>query len=84
MVVNASNSPGLFYEQTVTGLCENTLYEFSADIINLIRIGIANHIEPNVSFLLNGVELFSTGNIPSTDSWNTYGFTFSTQVGQQS
>jgi len=84
MVVNASNSPGLFYEQTVTGLCENTLYEFSADIINLIRIGIANHIEPNVSFLLNGVELFSTGNIPATDSWNTYGFTFSTQAGQES
>ncbi len=84
MVVNASNSPGLFYEQTVTGLCENTLYEFSADIINLIRIGVANHIKPNVSFLLNGVELFSTGDIPETDSWNTYGFTFTTQVGQQS
>ena len=30
MVVNASDDPGLFYENEITGLCENTLYEFSA------------------------------------------------------
>jgi gliding motility-associated-like protein len=84
MVVNASNSPGLFYEQTVTGLCENTLYEFSADIINLIKTGTPDHIDPDVSFLLDGVELFTTGNIPKTQNWVTYGFTFTTAVGQQS
>ena len=84
MVVNASNDPGLFYEQTVSGLCENTLYEFSADIINLIKVGTANHIDSDVSFLLNGVEFFSTGNIPKTNNWRTYGFTFTTEIGQQS
>ncbi len=84
MVVNASNNPGLFYQQTVTGLCENTLYEFSADIINLIKVGTLNHSDPNVSFLLNGVELFSTGNIPKTNAWINYGFTFTTTAGQQS
>ncbi len=84
MVVNASFSPGLFYGQTVSGLCENTLYEFTADIINLIRSGTPDHINPNVSFLLNGVEQFSTGNIPKTNQWATYGFTFMTQPGQQS
>lgn len=84
MVVNASNNPGLFYEQTVTGLCENTLYEFSADIINLIRVGVPDHLDPNVSFLLNGVVLFSTGNILKTNAWTTYGFTFTTTAGQQS
>ena len=84
MVVNASNLPGLFYEQTVSGLCENTLYEFSADIINLIKIGTPDHIDPNVSFLLDGVELFSTGDIPKTNDWTTYGFTFMTTLGQQS
>lgn len=84
MVVNASNAPGLFYEQTISGLCENTLYEFSADIINLIKIGTPDHIDPDVSFLLNGVELFSTGNIPKTNDWTTYGFTFTTALGQQS
>ncbi len=84
MVVNASNNPGLFYQQTVSGLCENTLYEFSADIINLIKVGIPDHLDPNVSFLLNGVELFSTGNIPKTNNWINYGFTFTTMVGQES
>ncbi len=84
MVVNASNDPGLFYEQTVSGLCENTLYEFSADIINLIKTGIPDHIDPNVSFLLDGVELFTTDNIPKTENWITYGFTFTTEIGQES
>ncbi|MFT4665807.1 MAG: gliding motility-associated-like protein [Ulvibacter sp.] len=84
MVVNASNAPGLFYEQTVSGLCENTLYEFSADIINLIKVGTSDHIDSDVSFVLDGVELFSTGDIPKTNSWTTYGFTFTTALGQQS
>ncbi len=81
MVVNASNAPGIFYEQTISGLCENTLYEFSADIINLIKVGIPDHIDPNVSFLLDGVELFSTGDITETGNWTTYGFTFTTGTG---
>jgi len=34
-IVNASFDPGEFYAETLTGLCENTKYEFSADIINL-------------------------------------------------
>ncbi|MFT6357219.1 MAG: gliding motility-associated-like protein [Saprospiraceae bacterium] len=84
MVVNASNAPGLFYERAVSGLCENTLYEFSADIINLIKVGTINHIDPNVSFLLDNVVMFSTGDIPKTNSWDNYGFTFTTAVGQQS
>jgi len=84
MVVNASHEPGLFYQQTINGLCENTLFEFSADIINLIKVGTPDHLTPNVSFLLDGVELFSTGNIPQTDMWTTYGATFTTQPGQQS
>jgi len=84
MVVNASNEPGIFYEQMVTGLCENTLYEFSADIINLIKVGTPDHIDPNVSFLLDGVEFFSTGNIPESNEWMTYGFTFTTGIGADS
>ncbi|MEM7574692.1 MAG: gliding motility-associated C-terminal domain-containing protein [Bacteroidota bacterium] len=84
MVVNASFSPGLFYEEEVDGLCENTLYVFSADIINLIRTGTANHSDPNISFLINDVEQFTTGNIPKTNNWATYGFTFTTEPGQTS
>ncbi|MCO6489911.1 MAG: gliding motility-associated C-terminal domain-containing protein [Phaeodactylibacter sp.] len=84
MVVNASYSAGIFYEQTVDGLCENTLYEFSADIINLIRSGVAGHIRPNVSFLINDEVRYSSGDIPQNNMWNTYGFTFTTEPGETS
>ena len=83
MVVNASYNPSLFYEQEIVGLCENTLYEFSADIINLIKIG-TNIIEPNVSFLIDNIVEYETGDIPETEQWETYGFTFTTQPGQTS
>lgn len=83
MVVNASYAPGLFYQQEVTGLCENTLYAFSADVFNLIRIG-GNLIKPNISFLIDGNVIYNTGNVPENEQWNTYGFTFSTQAGQTS
>lgn len=84
MVVNASFEPGLFYQQEVDGLCENTLYDFSADIINLIRPGVAAHIRPNVSFLIDNVSQYTTGDIAESGAWNTYGFTFTTLPGQTS
>lgn len=83
MVVNADFSPGLFYEQQIDDLCENTLYVFSADIFNVIPPG-KNYILPRVAFLLDGVEQFNTGDIPETGTWNTYGFTFVTDPGQTS
>jgi len=78
MVVNASFEPGIFYENTIDGLCENTLYEFSADVINVVEPVIGNHIFPNVSFLLNDEEKFSTGTIAQDATWRTYGFSFVT------
>ncbi len=81
MVINADFTPGIIYEQTIEGLCENTLYAFSADIINLVKIGTLNHTEPNVSFLLNEEEQYTTGDIGQTERWNTYGFTFTTDPG---
>ena len=84
MVVNASFSKGIFYEQIVTGLCENTLYEFSADIINLIRQNVSGHIKPDVHFLINDETKYITGEIPQSEKWNTYGFTFITGAGETS
>ena len=84
MVINASFEPGLFYSQQVDGLCENTLYEFSADIINLIRIPVSNHIEPNIDFLLDNVVRSSSGDVPQDAEWHRYGFTFTTAPGQTS
>jgi gliding motility-associated-like protein len=78
MVVNADFSPGIFYEQTVDGLCANTLYYFSADILNVVAQSTPGHINPNVSFLLNGTFQYSTGDVPQDQQWRTYGFTFTT------
>lgn len=81
MVVNASVSPGIFYEKTVP-ICESTNYEFSADIINMnLPIATFPTIKPNVSFLINGQEVFETGDIPEDGNWKTYGFTFTTRPG---
>ncbi|HZV71958.1 MAG TPA: gliding motility-associated C-terminal domain-containing protein [Saprospiraceae bacterium] len=84
MVVNASFSPGIFYDKIIDNLCDNTLYEFSADIINLIETGTPGHIFPNVSFLINNTEVYSTGQIPQDEKWHTYGFTFTSGPGQNS
>lgn len=83
MVVNASFAPGLFYEEEVEGLCENTTYTFTADVFNLIRSG-TNLIKPNLSFLIDGQVLFNTGDVPENEQWNTYGFNFTTLPGQTS
>ena len=83
MVVNASYTPGKFYEQQVDGLCENTLYVFSADVINLMKPG-SDAIKPTVSFLLDDQVKYTTGAIAEDGKWNTYGFTFTTGPGQSS
>jgi len=84
MVVNASFEPGLFYEEQVEGLCDNTTYEFSADIINMIRRGVQNHSDPNVDFLIDEEVVLRTGNIAKNEQWNTFSFSFDTAPGQTS
>lgn len=82
MVVNASFAPGIFYEQEIDNLCENTRYEFSSDVINIVRNGVTGHILPNVSFLIDDVLSYASGQIPQDEKWHTYGFTFTTGPGQ--
>ncbi len=84
MVVNASFEPGLFYEEEIDGLCDNTSYEFSADIINVVKREITGHSDPNVDFLINDEVVLGTGNIRQNESWNTYSFSFNTAPGQTS
>ncbi len=84
MVVNADYAPGLFYEKIVEGLCDNTSFLFSADIINVVRGSVQNHIFPNVDFLINDRVVLSTGAIRQTERWNTYSFQFATEPGQSS
>jgi len=81
MIVNASNSPGIFYQTIVQDLCPNTTYEFSAWIINILR---NPGIKPNVKFTIenDGVELlqipFETGDIAENSGWIRYATTFVT------
>jgi gliding motility-associated-like protein len=76
MVVNASLQPGLFFRDSVV-VCGNTTYQFSADVINLM---LPNHpvvsIKPNISFLVDGKEVYTSGDVPQDGQWRTYGFSF--------
>ncbi|SMC44002.1 T9SS type B sorting domain-containing protein [Cellulophaga tyrosinoxydans] len=94
LVVNADFTPGEFYRRTVTGLCENTSYEFSSWLINLLPAGSCNGggIPINVKFQIwdatdtNLLATGDTGNIPNRTSpiWEQYGLVFQTVPGQTS
>ncbi|RYU86865.1 T9SS type B sorting domain-containing protein [Mucilaginibacter terrigena] len=79
MIVNASASPGEFYnQQTPPLLCGGTTYEFSAYVKNLVVPAYAgSHEKPNLTFRierLNGalIDSYDTGPIYETagaDDW---------------
>lgn len=98
LVVNASYAPGEFYRYTVSGLCSNTTYVFSAWIANVNDTNTVKfckdndppYVYPNVLFCVqNSITLkkdsVSTGPIqPSSGNikWHQFGFTFATGPGQ--
>lgn len=84
MVVNASYSPGIFYEQTIDSLCPNTTFEFSADIINVVRRATTGHSLPDLEFMIDDSVRYSTGKIPQDEQWHKHGFVFSLKPGQTS
>lgn len=97
-VVNASYAPGEFYRYTVTGLCSNTTYVFSAWIANANTFKTVQfckdndppYVYANVLFKVQNsitkkVDSVATGNIiPDSTGmvWQNFGFTFSTGPGQ--
>jgi hypothetical protein len=82
MVVNAANTPGLFFERSVP-VCENTLYEFSIDVIsvNVVRIGY-NPIAPDLTFLIDDKAVCGTSTVPVDQKWHTFRFSFTAQPGK--
>ena len=81
MVVNASYQPGLFYQKQVP-VCENTLYEFSIDVISMnTPVFLVTYIQPNVAFEINGNTVCSTNGVPVNAAWQTYRFSFLTDPG---
>ncbi|VXB32983.1 T9SS type B sorting domain-containing protein [Maribacter litoralis] len=93
-IVNASFTAGEFYQREVTGLCENTTYEFSSWLINLQPANSCegNSIPVNVRFQIwdetdsNLLAQGDTGNITNTGTteWDQYALVFKTEPGQTS
>lgn len=94
LIVNADYTPGEFYKRTVTGLCENTSYEFSSWLLNLLPSSDCqgNGIPINVKFQIwdaTDTDLLAsgdTGDIANKTSpvWEQYGLVFQTISGQTS
>ena len=94
LVVNADFTAGEFYRTTISGLCENTSYEFSAFLINLlpasgcggsgipINVGFEIWDDTDTTLLASG----DTGSINGTSSpnWEQYGLVFQTLPSQTS
>lgn len=81
MLVNAANTPGIFFTRTVTALCPGTKYQFGAFVKNMFSNGRGSL--PNVTFQIEtqtGTILgtYTTGNIAPNDTWNEYNTTFTT------
>lgn len=96
LIVNASYTSGQFYKTKITGLCQNTTYEFSAYLMNIynrssnacenggIPINVRFEIwDQNESVLLKEG---STGSIHSTNSpqWKQFALTFQSEPDQGS
>ncbi|MCM4157361.1 T9SS type B sorting domain-containing protein [Gramella sp. AN32] len=94
LIVNAGFTAGQFYKTAVSGLCENTTYEFSAFLINIynrssnvcenggIPVNVRFEIwDETDSVLLKGGD---TGNIISTTApqWDQFALTFRSEPGQ--
>lgn len=90
LFVNASTGAGVFYTQTIQGLCSGTTYEFAAFIANVCNATInPSFLTPNVTFSIlhpttNAVlGSISTGNIPNPTqmTWNQYALQFTMPTG---
>jgi len=92
LIINADFTPGEFFKTTVTGLCENTSYEFSSWMINLLpSSGCSGQGIPiNVRFEIwdnSESQLLASGNTgdiagTSSPNWEQYALVFQTLPGQ--
>ncbi len=97
LIVNASHTPGEFFRRTVSGLCENTSYEFSSWIMNLVSgtstgCGLQGGIPVNLKFEVwdnTNTRLLATGDTgdifaKASPTWEQYALVFQTLPGQTS
>ncbi|WP_430426008.1 T9SS type B sorting domain-containing protein [Maribacter litoralis] len=86
MVINSAvlSEEGVFYRKSVTGLCGNTTYEFSAWLMNVMNPSAGtDEYHPDVTFRVsdtsgNILGSYNTGDIQqtATGTWVQYGFFF--------
>lgn len=94
LIVNASFTPGEFFSRTIDGLCENTSYEFSSWLINLLPVSGCggNGIPINVRFQIwdsTDTNLLATGDTgdifsKASPTWEQYALVFQTLPAQTS
>ena len=75
MAINAAFAPGIFFQRTVTGLCQNTTYEFSVWVRNQHFV-FTKPNKPLIEFLLNGSVAFTATPVPENNTWVKQGFVF--------
>ena len=90
MVINSAvlANEGVFYTKTVTGLCANTTFEFSAWLMNIMNPSAGtDEYHPDVTFRIsdtsgNILGSYNTGDIAQSTSgvWQQYGFFFTLEA----
>jgi hypothetical protein len=92
LMVNADVTTSEAYKQTISGLCPDTYYNFSAWIRNICpNCGIDSSgsstykpgVLPNLTFVVDGIDYYSTGDI-DTVGWVQKGFSLKTDTAQTS
>jgi gliding motility-associated-like protein len=93
MIVNGTSDPGIIFTQVVEDLCEDIVYQFSIDVLNLANPdGPAPDVAPNLDLviasagtplaaLLDVPAVFNTGDIDNNGEWRTFGLTFTLNPG---
>ncbi len=84
LIVDTWYSQQKVYETEVTGLCENSVYRISADIINLIRSFNTWATHAHVEFFINGEFYYTSGSTPRDEQWHNYEFYYVTGPGETS
>ena len=87
LVVNAAFTTGEVYRDTIKNVCPNTYYEFSAWVRNICGVcGIDQTstatytpgVLPNLSYTINDVDYYTTGNMSHDTIWEKRGFIYKT------
>jgi hypothetical protein len=87
LVVNAAFTTGEAYRDTIRNVCPNTYYEFSAWVRNICSVcGIDQNsnptytpgVLPNLSYTINDIDYYTTGNMTYNATWEKRGFIYKT------